>query len=781
MAASERIRRLSATLKLPELVIAAVATILGLGTFFLAGPEARVHKGFSFIQNLELRSLDLRFQLRGPRPHDPRISIVGIDEQTLRRVGSYPIARSQYARLIDRLHADGARVVAFDVTFPSPEKNSGLEALRGLEKRVGERAGTNVIDSIHAAEKASDNDAVLAKSIGDAGNVILGHIFLSPERAAQTDAKAAEVYYNTLWGQPFPQMSKVKSKQGDFDMTQAWIAAGGQVAWGIEPNIPPLAEAAKSYGFINSNPDADGTFRRGTLIIRYQDQDYFPSLAFQAVKLYEGIPDQSIVGYLGRDGLERIDLGTHRLMSAPDGTLLVNFAGPYHSYPHYSMIDVIEGKVPPSTFKEGLVLVGPTALGIGDLRTTPFETDVAYMGVEIHANIIDNILHSGERGRSYLVRGSEQQMIDLIVILVLGLGMAYAFSHMRPLLSMEAALLALCAFAGFVNWEFSHSGVWLSFVIPAATLLVDYAAITSYRMIFEEREKRKIRKSFSQYVSPGVIRLIEQNPEKYFKPGGESKELTVMFSDIRSFTTIAEGLSPNDLVLLLNEYLGEMTDVIFRHWGTLDKYIGDAIMAFWGSPVPRDDHAFQACSCALQMHTCLRELNRKWVAQGREQLSIGIGVNTGTMNVGNMGSTKRLAWTVMGDNVNLASRLEGLNKKYRTGVVISEFTAAQVVGKFVCRELDHIRVKGKLQPVKIFELLDVAENAASYKDLLGQFTEALCAYKAQKWNDAIERFERLLSSYPDDGPSHEYLRRSHEFCTHPPEAGWDGVYVMESK
>jgi len=763
------------------MVIAAFTTILGLIAFFFAGPEARVHKGFSFIQNLELRSLDLRFQLRGPRPHDPRISIIGIDENTLRRVGSYPIARNQYARLIDRLREAGARVVAFDVTFPSPEKNSGLEALRALEKRVGEQAGANVIESIHAAEKASDNDAVLARSIADSGNVILGHIFLSAERAAHTDSTAAEVYYNTLWGQPFPQMLKVKSKPGDFDMTQAWIAAGGQVAWGIEPNIPALAEAAKSYGFINSNPDADGTFRRGTLIIRYQDQDYFPSLAFQAVKLYEGIPDQNIAGYLRRDGLERIELGRHHLASAPDGTLLVNYAGPYHTYPHYSMIDVIDGKAPLSHFKDGLVLVGPTALGIGDLRSTPFETDVAYMGVEIHANIIDNILHSGERGRSYLIRGEEQQMIDLLVIVLLGLGMAYVFSRIPPLLAMQAALLALCVFAGFTDLAFRRWGMWLSFVIPAATLLIDYAAITSYRMIFEEREKRKIRKSFSQYVSPGVIRLIEQNPDKYFKPGGELKELTVMFSDIRGFTSIAEGLGPNELVLLLNEYLGEMTDLIFRHWGTLDKYIGDAIMAFWGSPIPRDDHAVQACSCALRMQIRLRELNHKWVAQGREQLSIGIGVNTGMVNVGNMGSTKRLAWTVMGDNVNLASRLEGLNKKYRTGVVISEFTGAQVDGRFVCRELDHIRVKGKLQPVKILELLDFAENAASYQDLLGQFSDALCAYRAQKWGEAIERFERLLSRYPDDGPSHEYLRRSHEFCDRPPDAGWDGVYVMESK
>ncbi len=767
-----------------DIIIPVLVTAAGLALYALTAVRPESSGPLAFLSNLELRTLDARFQLRGARQPDPRVVIVGIDENTLRRVGAFPIPRSAYATLVDRLHAAGAKVIAFDATFPSPEKNSALDALKTLERETADLRNPVVIAKIRELESTSDNDRRFAESIKRAGNVILGHIFLDREKARDTDPKVAEDYYNILWGQAFPQVLKVRGKGPDFNLQDAWANpahGGGQVAWGIEPNIRLLAEAAQSYGFINSNPDPDGTFRRATLLIRYQDLDYFPSLDFQAVKAYYQIPDQQLAAYIGRNGLERIEFGSHRLLTNGDGTMLINYAGPYHTYPHYSMVDVMEGKASGSAFRDAIVLVGPTALGIGDLRNTPFESSSAYMGVEIHANIIDNLLHPGEPGRSFLTRTADQEVTDIGFILVLGLGLGYLFGRTRPLVAVLSALLALLIFAMIVEMAFGHWGMWLSFVVPAGTLVAAYGSITSFRMVVEEREKRKIRKSFSQYVSPAVIRLIEQDPDRYFRPGGELKELTVMFSDIRGFTAMSEAMTPNELVSLLNRYLGEMTDIIFRHWGTLDKYIGDAIMAFWGSPLPRDDHAYQACACALDMQNRLRVLNREWEKAGREPLSIGVGVNTGLMNVGNMGSTRRLAWTVMGDNVNLASRLEGLNKKYRTGIIISEGTYEQLKGQFVCRELDQIRVKGKLQPVKIHELLAYAGEAASYSERLRQFQEALEAYRAQAWDEAIERFESLLSRFPDDGPGHEFLRRSLEFRKHPPARDWDGVYVMETK
>jgi adenylate cyclase len=300
-------------------------------------------------------------------------------------------------------------------------------------------------------------------------------------------------------------------------------------------------------------------------------------------------------------------------------------------------------------------------------------------------------------------------------------------------------------------------------------------------MIFEEREKRKIRKTFSQYVSPGVIRLIEENPEKYFRPGGELKELTIMFTDIRSFTSIAEQMGPDDLVFFLNEYLSEMTDIVFNRWGTLDKYIGDAIMAFWGSPYPQPDHKFRACACALEMQARLQELNAKWASAGRKPLSVGVGISSGVVNVGNMGSSRRLSWTVMGDEVNLASRLEGLNKEYHAQIIVSEHTQREVSAEFVWRELDQIRVKGKLQPVGIYELLAFAPDAAKYEDLRARFHEALTAYRRQSWKQAIRGFEDVLVRYPGDGPSQVLLRRSQEFLLAAPSPDWDGVYVATTK
>ncbi|MGH6629436.1 MAG: adenylate/guanylate cyclase domain-containing protein, partial [Burkholderiales bacterium] len=288
-------------------------------------------------------------------------------------------------------------------------------------------------------------------------------------------------------------------------------------------------------------------------------------------------------------------------------------------------------------------------------------------------------------------------------------------------------------------------------------------------------------RTFSQYVSPGVIRLLENDPARYLRRGGELKELTVMFSDIRGFTAMSEGMTPDELVRLLNEYLGEMTDIVFRRWGTLDKYIGDAIMAFWGSPFPQEDHAQRACYAALDMCARLEELNAQWRAHGRKTLAVGVGVNTGPVNVGNMGSDKRLAWTVMGDNVNLASRLEGLTKEYGVRIVMSEATWQQVASQFVGRELDRIRVKGKAQPVGIYELLDVRHHSPRHADLLAGFEDAIAAYRRREWEAAAQKFQPLIERYPEDGPSRVFLARSCEFLVDNPPPDWDGVYVMKTK
>src|SRR5208337_1710936 len=350
-----------------------------------------------------------------------------------------------------------------------------------------------------------------------------------------------------------------------------------------------------------------------------------------------------------------------------------------------------------------------------------------------------------------------------------------------PLVATATGIIVLGLFLTFVYASFVYWGRWFSLVVPVATLVISYVASTSFRVIFEEGEKRRIRKSFSQYLSPGVIDLIEKDPQKYIRPGGENKDLTIMFSDIRDFTRLSEGMGPDELVRLLNEYLGAMTDILFQHNGTLDKYIGDAIMAFWGSPYPMEDHAYQACCCATEMVARLAELNREWTARGGREIAIGIGVNTGPVNVGNMGSDRRLAWTVMGDNVNLASRLEGMTKQYRTSVIIGETSYAQVKHQFVAREVDKIRVKGKKHPVTIYELLAPLSEAGPYEALLTDYNQAMDCYRTRNWRGAAGKFGPIMVAHPLDGPTQVLLQRCLEFMVEPPPDDWDFVYVMKSK
>lgn len=766
-----------------DLILAVIFTSLGLVVyaFVVLGQSSKA--GFSFLNNIELRSLDERFRLRGTRPHDEGIVIVDIDEKTLQKVGAWPVPRDAYAKVVDRLAEGGARVVGFDVSFPTPEKNSAVDALKQLEQELNGSASPAVIEKIRALEATSDHDAQLADSLKKADNVVLGQLFLSEDRAKDISPATAEEYYYVLSNKPFTGMRKLTSGKRDFDLMRAWEQAGGAVASGVEANIRILAEAAKSYGFFDNNPDADGTMRHALLLVRYQDKELYASLPLQMLQVAEDIKPQSMNANIAEDGLENMEVGPYTFDVGKNGTALINYVGPYGTYKHYSLADVIDGTVPANTFKGKMVLVGATAKGIGDLRTTPFFSgNNAYMGVEIHANVLDNMLHSGDRGRGFLARGFNEEMIDLFLLVALGLGFGFAFGRLKPFHATLAAIAGILGFGYLVFFAFAHFGMWLSFVIPAGTLLADYAGITSFRMIFEEREKRKIRKSFSSYVSPGVISLIEKEPKKYFRTGGEMKELSIMFSDIRSFTTISEGLSPDELVQLLNEYLGEMTEIIFRRWGTLDKYIGDAIMGFWGSPYPQADHAIRACACAIDMGHRLEELNMKWEAQGRRTLSIGIGINTGPVNVGNMGSDKRLAWTVMGDHVNLASRLEGQTKDYHIQCIVGEGTYQNAKEHYVFRDLDKIRVKGKLKPVNIYQLLAFAADAPQYSDLLTRWNAAMRLYRDGDWDMAQAKLEELLAKYPEDGPAQTFLHRCEEkIAAGAPEGVWDGVYVATSK
>jgi len=416
-------------------------------------------------------------------------------------------------------------------------------------------------------------------------------------------------------------------------------------------------------------------------------------------------------------------------------------------------------------------LVGASATGIGDMRSTPYG-GVDFPGVEIHANVIDNILNDG-----FLRRGASQVLWDLSLIVVFGVPLGLWLALTRPQ-NLWFGLWLAVPFLGGVYWAFLK-GWWLNLSIPLLTLIANVSLVALYRVVVEEREKRKVRGSFQQYLSPEVIRRLLEHPQ-LVQP--RKTEITVMFSDVRNFTAISEALDAQDLAVLLNRYLSDMTRIVFDTQGTLDKYIGDAVMAFWGAPFEEEDHAVRACHAALAMMQRVAELREEWRAAGSPLLDIGIGLNTGTASVGNMGSQLRYGYTAMGDAVNLSSRLEGLNKEYRTHILVGSttFEVARDAG-FLFRELDLIRVQGKLQPVTIYELVALRAAAVEHEERLNAFARARAGYLRREWLEAQKLFQEVLDRWPDDGPARTYWKRCQDYLFDAPNENWDGVFVMTHK
>ena len=762
--------------------ISLAVTLMSLAGFGAINFSKSAKSALVLLDNFEARTLDARFQTRGTLKPAPEVVIVAIDQKTIDRL-SWPFARSNYARMLDTLARDGARVVGFDVDFPFPDRSSGVKLLTELEQEYRrshrETSAEGFANRLQTLKAQSDTDAQFTNSIKNAGMVVLGHLFFT-DRAdiKHMDAEQVKAYDEVLAFQAYPQVYKAK-KDGSDSFPFKLESPDGV---GIEPNLRIFAEAAKSYGAFNFDADNDGTFRKATLIFHYlgssedqADEGFYPSLDIQMARIFLGADDQQTKLWFNINGPELLELGAKKIHPDVAGRVLINYAGPANTFPYYSLVDVAEGATPPNTFKDKIVVVGATATAVGDMRPIPF-TKESYPGVEIHANVLDNILHD-----RFLKRGINEELTDFWVLLFCGLVMGFLFVVSRPAISTLLFVIAVIGFLGFVYHAFSADGRWLSLVLPFSTLSFNYLGVVSYRVLFEEKEKRKVRGAFSQYVAPGYIAEILKDPGR-LQLGGEEVELTVMFSDIRSFTTISEGLTPPALVELLNEYLTKMTDIVIENRGTLDKYIGDALMAFWGRPyLDLPDHAIWACRAALAMKQGLKQLNEGWAAQSKPPLRVGIGINTGPMMVGNMGSKLRFNYTVMGDHVNLGSRIEGLTKEYGTQILLTEFTHQKIGQQFLTRELDLIRVKGKKQPVAVYELLGLASDHARYEDLLGNFAMGLAKYKAGEWHEALPIFEKLAERYPDDGPTKLFVKRCHTFLSEAPEGVWDGVFTMTTK
>ena len=540
-----------------------------------------------------------------------------------------------------------------------------------------------------------------------------------------------------------------------------------------ETNLERIGEGAAGFGTFNIIPEIDGIHRSVNLVYLYKG-DIYPNLALEALRHYRG---GAVILDAAEYGIDSIHIDDLRLPVNEMGALMLSFYGPGGSFRTYSAADVLKGKVRAAAFKDKLVFLGVTEKGIYDIRPTP--VDALFPGVELLSTAAGNALE----GR-FLIRDSRVAMMDYAMIFALPLLLSFLVSRAHRTFVSLIIFSAIAALAVLLDFYlFSAEGLRVGPVYPSLSLAIAYLGNEAYRNIVVEKKSRYLRKAFSTYVSTQLVNEILKDPGK-LKLGGEKRLITVLFSDIRGFTTLSERLAPEGLVALLNEYLSPMTRIVLDEEGMLDKYIGDAIMAVFNAPVEIPDHPMRACRTALEMIKKLDELNSGWEGKGWPRIEIGVGINSGEAVVGNMGAELRFDYTAIGDTVNLASRLEGINKLYGTNIIVSEQTYGCVKEDFLWRELDLVRVKGKERPSAIYELLGRRGESGDDEELSRLFSRALSLYRERKFADAEGLFKAVLERFPGDGPSEVYMERCSQYRASPPSPpsdAWDGVFVAKTK
>ena len=731
-----------------------VRFLLGaLCVLLLFGHAGRLWR-IPFVSAFDAYLYDVRLRLTMPDTLDNSVVIVDIDEKSLGEIGRWPWGRNVMAELVKRLVDDyKVRVVGFDVVFAEPDESSGLKVLEELGRRqMKSEAGYQ--SALIELRKSLDYDRRFAETLRGRP-VVLGYYFSGVERAQQTGALPEPVFPTGAFGElPIPFVS--------------WAGYGA--------NLPEFQKAAASGGHFNPLVDFDGSSRRVPLVVKF-DGRYYEALSVAVLRmalgnttLKAGIPSgESLIEWLDVSS-ERGDI---RIPVDENVAALIPYRGREHSFPYVSAVDVIKGQISPEQLQGRIVLVGTTAPGLMDLRSTP--VGAAYPGVEVHANLIAGMLSGTVKEKPGYVLA-----IEVLQILLFG-GMLVS---LLPLLSpLRASLLTLATMGltlGVSVWFWSSANLVLPLASSVLLVLLLYVFNMSWGYFVESRTKRQFAELFGQYVPPELVDEMARNPESYSMEG-RNEELSVLFADIRNFTSLSEGMDPRELTRLMNEYLGAMTDVIRKQRGTLDKYIGDAIMAFWGAPVGDSDHARHAVLTAMAMQRALAGLADPFKARGWPELKIGVGVNTGVMTVGDMGSPVRKAYTVMGDAVNLASRLEGITKEYGVGIAVGEATRA-AVPDVTFRELDRVRVKGKDKPVAIYEPLGLtSELPAACLDELKQWQHALRLYRAQEWDQAELQLYNLQRQAPDTRLYAVYMERIAHLRQAPPGTAWDGVTIYQTK
>ncbi len=730
--------------------------IIGLGITFSV--IIAYHLDPAFLKFMELKSLDLKFQTRGNIQPGNETVIVTVDEKSLDELGRWPWSRDIQARLVNSLTEYNVSVIAYDAIFSETDTNPGLKKIRDFKNSQKDRdkANQELLQWINLIEEESDTDQKFSDEIKQSKKTILGYFFhFTDESLEHLDKESIERSFENIRGSHYNAIRFA---------SEAAKSVAIQPAYAVESNIPILSGVAAGSGFFSFFADEDGAIRRIPLIVNYKET-FYPPLAIQVIKLYL---NEQVTVYIQDYGVEYVKMGDIFIPTDERGNQLINYYGPQESFLHISATDVINKRVSRELLQDKIVIIGSTAVGIFDLRVMPFQTN--YPGVEIHATVIDNILH-----QRFLMQPEWASLIDLSVILIGGLLVTFFSSKANVFLSLGITLFLSGIFLWFNYYLFQH-GIQSGIIYPLLNIILVYVGITILRLFTEGKEKRFIKRAFGHYLSHTVIEQLVANPAQ-LKLGGERKVLTVFFSDVAGFASISEKLSPEGLVELMNSYLTEMTDIIMKYEGTVGKFVGDAIISFFGAPLPFEDHAKRACLVSLEMQKRLQELRE----QGKQELYVRIGLNTGPMVVGNMGSKSRMDYTVTGDSVNLASRLEGANKQYGTYSMISESTYNATREFVEVRKLDRIRVVGKAVPVTVYELLCAkGELDPQYKKQIALFHDGLSYYLEQQWDKAINCFQDILEK-SSDPPSTIYIERCKKFKSKPPESNWDGVFCLTEK
>jgi adenylate cyclase len=717
-----------------------------------------------FINNLEMKFYDLMFHLRGPEPIGPEVAIIGIDENSIKAIGRWPWSRKEISRLVEVLRQAGAKVIGFDIIFAEKQDSCEVDLLSRLQGEMQRRSWKlpELKQWLLQQRRHIDPDEELAEQFKKSGNVVLGYYFQGLEKLPTGPS-----VFNLA-------LSKDIIKSSSYDLVR-WTSSVCApcplvTARGVEVNIPKLTEAAADAGYFNAVPDPDGAIRTIPLVVSFQKDLYAP-LSLSILQQFTGNPPLQIT--LSDNGVLAIRLGKEPIPVDGYGRFRINYRGPARTFPYYSFIDVVSGKVPLETFRNKIVLVGATAVGIYDIRVTPFSS--IFPGIEVHANIIDNILR-----RDFLWAPTGLANPAASVVIIMALIICWLQPRVRAWYGLSLLVILIFLYSYLDYFLFSRYQIYLQMLYPLACLVTVYVVVAFMRFIAEEKERLRIKAAFQNYVAPDVVNTMLQHPEMLHL-GGEKREMTVLFSDIRGFTTLSEQMEPEALVNLLHSYLNPMTETVFKHSGTMDKYIGDAIMAIYGAPLILQNHADRACETALAMIEKLHHLWEEWRAQGLPELRIGIGINSGTMTVGNMGSETLFDYTVIGDNVNLASRLEGLNKYYGTAILLSDATQKLLKNSFILREVDRVRVKGKKSSVSIFELRGHGQPQGEEAELLQTFQTGLKAFRQGQWESAEKYFSACLQLYPNDGPVKLLLGRIQTLAQQPPPPDWDGTTTLTEK